>query len=534
MSTVMESQTINMLDRGVKGDGITDDTDAVQRLLNMVPGEWDKANNRPERWWMGPGMVNYMPTGIKLYAPGRNTTFKITRPLQVWGGTEIFGDGQRTMFDGRSIPRDRGLFEFAGVTYNPGEVYCGSVQIHHLALMSGGSGILPSPENGRPGALAAHFHNLNLCTLGYGIDFSNTYSQNTHIERCFQMCPGSGGLALWGNMNYINQYVLGQGHGGWDGTGGFTSPWRTRKMGQVDVRGHGNTLVNCHTEHGLPNVNRVVDPKDAIVPFYFGFYGPGMDNSKIKPWDRQSINLTGLWPEYQMPGSCVENKSVVFDHMTVPNGNWFFGNTKAINAGNLYLPEIDTNFSGKLSDCFDIQGETLLRVGRHIGFWGTDLPEKMVVECARQTQIFSTPGRFKDYDPNPKGADMLPKTIPWTFGVADGGDAKVEYADGGHTVTIDVKKRPPASGIGVNFAIPKGTTERDWVLLTGEVDMADGAQGFPFWWSDDPTFCTTNTNRTSKGRFATPLPRWKFNQGLSLSALGLGKHVWKNLKVTPL
>jgi hypothetical protein len=487
-----------------RGDGKTDDTDNIQKALNDAVYAWDKTLNQPQHWTIITSET--VPLGKVVYLPG-DRVYKISRPLQVWGMTIVCGDGTNTMIDARSIPQDKSAFELAGVKIGD-DSWNSGVQIKDIALMSGGHGITSNASQ----TLNTFLQNLQLCTKGWGINFANQYSQGLNIDNIIHSNPCSGGLVIKGNLNYIKSYQMIRGYGGWDGTQGFISPWHNGGFGQIDVRGSGNTVINCHVEHNTPNT-----PDTSIIPFV------------IKgDW----AHLVNNWPEFHQENELFDGVVMLIENC-YPTGQWWSnGKVRLINAGRVFIPQLDSNFAGRISSLIDAQGDTEVTVGLHIGYWGTDLPSNVKIEKARQTNIFLDK-TSKTYDPNPRG-DNLIKNPQWYLAIGQGGEATMEVSPDGYSVTIDVTKRPDSGGISANFNVPTGSDKYQWVLYSADMECDKEAAAWPYWWCSDPNFILTNTNRTYNGSCSSPLPKWEAGACLSLAANGLGKHTFKNIKVTKL
>jgi hypothetical protein len=497
-----------------KGDGKTDDTNAIQKALDAIhngvnPKTGDpvlRANVLPQDHAICGGTV-YFPEG---------RTFVITKPLHVWGMTTIKGAGKDTMIDGRAIPKDRGLFELSGVSFGDAPHWNGNAKFQDFSLMSGGHAFCSQPD--RPGdPLGTVWRNLQIASRGWGLYFPNSYAQSVTVEDIDHVNPCSGGIVMRGNLNYFKAYGMIRGYGGWDGQQGFESPWTKDKLAQIDIGGEGNTVINCHVEHGSPE-----GPENAVVPFAFrnGY-----------------VHVINNWPEFQRSGALFDNIAILFDNCT-PTGQWWrSGKVRYNNAGRLYIPQLDTNFAGCLSTLIDALGDTEITVGLHRGYWGTDLPKNVIVQQAEQYNIFGSTGQGKRYNPNPKGQNLLANPlvpVPWTLNIGSGGKATMEVSSDGLTVTIDVTKRPDSGGIGACYTLPVNIQPMDWVLYSADMDCDSDAIGWPQWWTDYPNFNVSNTNRTKNGCCSSPLPNWKAGMQLQLAAFGLGKHTFKNIAITPL
>jgi hypothetical protein len=242
---------------GARGDGVTDDGPAIQRAIDAFV-QVDRRTGVPNS-----GRVThqlYANGGVVLLSPG---TYKIVRPIKLWGMVTLAGNGRDTVIDATDV-QGPGAIDLAGVELGqPGSGFANVWSgCRDLAIVSGGHGFFSSTG----GCLSPRIERVQICSAGWGVylpdsQAANCYAQDALIQDVHQFDPGSGGLLLRGNQNYVARYYVSSGTGG-PRRAPYRSPWETDKLAIIDVGGSSNTLVNCHVEF---NVGKTADGKPAAA-----------------------------------------------------------------------------------------------------------------------------------------------------------------------------------------------------------------------------------------------------------------------------
>jgi hypothetical protein len=506
-----------------KGDGVTDDTDAIQRAFDDSTRGLDR-NWIPVDRQASVLATNDRPTGGRIYFPSGGAirerayaTYRVTKPLRVWGMTEVLGDGPMTMIDGREIPRDRALFEHHPVEIEKGGWWHSGNYYHDFALMSGGHAFATQPEHKTVGTLTSRWERLQICCRGYGIWFPHpAYCQEVWIDGVSHMNPCSGGVCLAGNLNFIRRYAMLRGYGGWDAKQGFRSPWLDGR-GQIDIAGHMNQVVGCHVEHGLPARNGRVPPEHEVVPFRFWSSDP--------TW-QQWMTVESNWPEFQTPGSMVDDCQYIFDRV-VPSGTWAVPGVKCryVDAGVIRVPYFNETLLGTFAD---VRGSTRVEYGYVRGKFAVDLPRNTTVGRVYMSGGYEGIGG-KEYDPNPRGPEIPYKVEPY----ADAGSKVNTTVEPSGDIRIEVVTNGRTDGRACGGAVltPADAVDREWVLYTAEQDGACMMS----WWPNDPRPIGPDALcRTTRGRTAVPLLRWRPGSRLVLGATAVGVAWYRGVKIHPL
>jgi hypothetical protein len=430
--------------------------------------------------------------------------------------TEVLGDGPMTMIDGREIPRDRALFEHHPVEIGKDSWWHSGNYYHDFALMSGGHAFATRPGVTN-GPLHTRWERLQVCSRGFGIWFPwPAYSQGVLIDDVTHLDPCSGGVCLAGNLNVVERYGIVRGYGGWDGKQGFVSPW-LQGRGQIDIGGHGNRVIGCHVEHGLPVQDGRVPPAHEIVPFRFWSTDAG---------GPQWIVAESNWPEFHVPGSMVDDCCYVFDRV-IPTGAWALPGVKSryVDAGLIRIPFYNDTL---LTQVADVRGSTRVEYGYVRGTYAVDLPRNTTVGRAYMAGGYAGLGG-KEYDPNPRGTAIPYKVEPY----ADPGSTVKTTVEANGDIRIEVVKNGRTDGRACGGAVitPADAVDHEWVLYTAEQDGACMIS----WWPNDPREIGQDALcRTTRGRTAVPLLRWRPGSRLVLGATAVGVAWYRGVKVYPL
>jgi hypothetical protein len=161
------------------------------------------------------------------------------------------------------------------------------------------------------------------------------------------------------------------------------------------------------------------------------------------------------------------------------------------------------------------------------GEFAVDLPPNTTVGRAFMRGGYAALGG-KEYDPNPRGADLPYTVTPYAV---PGATVETTLVDGDIRIEVTATGRTDGRDCGGAVIAPKDPDDRPWVLYTAE----HGGSCSLSWWPDDPrTIGQDALCRTTHGRTAVPLMRWKPGSKIHLGATAVGVTWYRKVKINPL
>lgn len=282
-------ETISVKDFGAVGDGVTDDTAAIQAAINAYKSTGSGA--QPNK------------TSLIYVPPG---TYLISAPINVYGGTQLVGAGRGSLLQ-QTTGLTGQLIELTGGT----DTYCNEVVIDNLGFKTSGTVWAIKATASVVGQ--STFSNLVLVDCGFGLSLG-IYTQSCLVENISSMGSLDQLLFLRGNRNWVRNLDKE------NGSGTTTDPYILVQAHGIGAGASEGNIFNDILLEGTESVNKTPMVLDGVSMFTLnGFWSePNSANSgyglNIK--GSNYVHITGY---YQAPYSTnnkikIENSiRVIFD-----------------------------------------------------------------------------------------------------------------------------------------------------------------------------------------------------------------------------
>jgi hypothetical protein len=176
---------VSVTDFGAKGDGVTDDTAAIQAAIDAFKPTSVGAEGLPNQ-----SKYIYIPEGVYI----------ITAPIKIYSGINLYGDGAAsTLKAGPSLTSQ--ILELVATIINQ----CRWVSISKLNFQGTGS---VRAIKSAPGLFLNSVIRDNSFNIGYCIDLNppNTYTQSVSFIDNVSVGPLEQFLSIFGNRNLIENF----------------------------------------------------------------------------------------------------------------------------------------------------------------------------------------------------------------------------------------------------------------------------------------------------------------------------------------
>jgi hypothetical protein len=228
---------ISVKEFGAKGDGVMDDTAAIQAAINAIKSTVGAVpHDRTRRL--------FLPSGL----------YRTTASITLYGGLHLFGEGDQSRLAASSLARGRGIIELAA---SDSTGYCTMAVVESIGFDSNLAGVWAIRQVTKP-VVNCRFEHLFLNTT-YGLALDR-YAQGCIIDNVYSFGAIDRLLYLKGNFNIVG-LIDKEG-----GTGASSEPY-------IELSAHslggsnGNTLHKILIE-GDGSANKVAirfDGCDAIL-----------------------------------------------------------------------------------------------------------------------------------------------------------------------------------------------------------------------------------------------------------------------------
>lgn len=402
---------ISVKDFGAKGDGLTDDTKAIQNALDSIPIGGATSSGKTIS-----GDMVFLPRGIYL----------ISSPLILRSAITLAGEGHFSKIIATNCHAIKLLTPFDHHYWE-----CGGIE--NLSIYT--EGLINKSNNEKAKGIvidasvsditALVLRNLWMECEGRCIDLKDSYSQNCIIDNIQASNGGDGILSLFGNANQINALNT---------EGGARAGLHVDK-GVVYVRGSGNSITNCIIE-GYPQGFPAIYLEECVVYWRNNHIelNPGADKC-CYIFDRVSGHMDDL----HLVGALLK--------------------AKFINCQNLEIGSVDlVGFGGELKDTLLIDDLSSIKIHHVYADYDCgqlDNPRLMIESVfSKHTQkLIKNPLRLKNTIP----ANTFSTPAAWVIGTAPTAKFTVstDNAPGrlGRCLKIVVQSNPNHESFGVTLPL---------------------------------------------------------------------------------
>jgi len=335
------AMSVDVRTYGAQGDGVTDDTAALQAAIDGVRARFS-------------ALVAANPIGPRLFLP--RGTYLISRPLLVYTGTWLDGDGVTSRI--KAGPTFAGKSLLVGTAVQSSVDFLEDLQVTNLSFESARG--VAAFESGCGGVVGSQFRNITLYT-GSGLLFS-TYTQGVVVDGLRAFGETDVLIRLRGNWNFLS-HIDKEG-----GTGDTDEPYISIEPDRYGPS-HGNHLSGILIEQVTSRHKAGIVVSGALDLHIddFWFEPTETNGFALEVKNQSTVHLGGFFVGAGAKQSRVRvaaSSRLVIDDLWADGADTSF--TKALEIDDTSSVFIGEVFGRRGSDSTPLALAPRLRVGRYV------------------------------------------------------------------------------------------------------------------------------------------------------------------------